>query len=65
LQQGKHYLEFSDPENCVKNATRLFSDKALRDSIMTNNAKYFHAYMRPDVLVLNSLLTALGEEAKK
>jgi hypothetical protein len=65
LQKDKNYLEFSTPENCVENAEKLFSDKVLRNSIMTNNAKYFHAYMRPDVLVLNTLLTTLGEEAKK
>ena len=61
LENGKNYLEFTSPEDCVNKASQLFSDKELRSYIMTNNAKYYQSYLRPDSLVLNTILTALLE----
>jgi hypothetical protein len=60
LEKDKNYLEFSSPEGCVENALKIFNDKELRNYIMTNNAKYYQTYLRPDSLVLNTLLTSLS-----
>ncbi len=61
LEKGKNYLEFRSPEECVEKASILFTDKKLRNEIMTNNVKYYQSYVRPDSLILNTLLTALSK----
>ncbi|NJM14794.1 MAG: hypothetical protein HC896_04945 [Bacteroidales bacterium] len=59
LKEGTHYLSFATPEECVTQASRLFTDHNLRKSMMIDNFKYYHAWLKPDVLILNTLLTAL------
>ena len=63
LREGVNYLQFSSPEDCVIKAKQLFSDRRLRNSLMINNAKYYQTYLRPDSLILNSILTALAEQS--
>ena len=60
LEKGKNYLEFQTPEDCVENASKLFNNEELRSYLMTNNAEYYHAYLRPDSLILKTLLIALS-----
>jgi hypothetical protein len=62
LREGVNYLQFSSPEDCVMKAKQLFSDRQLRNSLMINNAKYYQSYLRPDSLILNTILTALSEQ---
>jgi hypothetical protein len=62
LMKDKNYLEFNSPEECVQYTEKLFSDKELRSFIMNNNAKYYHSHLRPDVLILNTLLLAISEQ---
>ena len=59
--EGTHYLTFETPEECVERVGRLYTDHALRRSLMTNNARYYDAHVRPDALVLNTMLAALAE----
>jgi len=61
LREGMNYLEFSSPESCVTQVAKLFTDGELRKNIMLNNARYYQSYLRPDVLVLNSILVALQD----
>jgi hypothetical protein len=60
LEKDKNYLEFSTPEDCVEKSVKLFNNEELRNFLMSNNAKYYNAYLRPDSLILNTLLTALS-----
>jgi hypothetical protein len=53
-----NYLEFSSPAGCVEAVTRLFQDHELRCRMMMNNFRYYHSYLRPDSLVLNTLMIA-------
>jgi hypothetical protein len=64
LEEGKNYLEFNTPEDCVENALKLFTDEKLRRYLMTNNAEYYHAYLRPDALILKTLLIALSGQSR-
>ncbi len=61
LEEEKNYLLFSSPDNCLNQVRRLFSDHHLRNSMMINNALYYLSYLRPDVLVANTILTALSQ----
>jgi hypothetical protein len=56
----RNYLEFSTSEGCVECVTRLFEDYQLRCELMMNNFRYYHAYVRPDSLVLNTLALAIA-----
>ena len=58
LQQGENYLEFATAAECVEQARRLFVDRDLRQRLMANNARYYNGWLRPDMLILNTLLTA-------
>src|SRR5688572_10337051 len=60
LAEERNYLEFASPEQCVEQAARLLESREERGRLMFNNARYYQAYLRPDVLVLNSLLKALS-----
>lgn len=60
LEEGNNYLSFNTPEECVENVERLFSDLNLRNQMMINNSKYYHSYLRPDSLLLNTILTTLS-----
>lgn len=56
---GKNYLEFNSPQECVEKVQLLFGNIELRYSLMKNNYDYYHAYLKPDILVWNSLQLAL------
>jgi hypothetical protein len=57
FKKEANYLEFAAPEEVVKSVARLFEDEKLRLAMMMNNFKYYQSYVKPDALVLNSLLT--------
>ena len=61
----RNYLKFSTPEGCVECVTRLFEDYQLRCKLMMNNFRYYHSYVRPDSLVLNSLALAFASFDEK
>jgi hypothetical protein len=54
-----NYLEFTTPEECVQDIYELINDKSLRLRLMLNNYRYYHTYVRPDILVMNTLLKVL------
>jgi hypothetical protein len=60
FEADRNYLEFTSPERCVEQVSRLISDPALRHEMMTANALYYGAYQRPDAIVLNALMSALS-----
>jgi len=52
----KNYLSFQNTEELITSIQRLMDDKDLQFNIMNNNFQYYNNYVRPDKLVLNSLL---------
>lgn len=52
---GKNYLEFTTPQECVEKVQKLLDEPELRYSIMKNNYDYYYAYLRPDILVWNTI----------
>lgn len=59
---GQNYLSFTSAEECVAQVDCLFTDQARRNQLMTNNYRYYHSFLRPDSLVLQSLVTALAHQ---
>jgi len=58
FEPGQNYLEFSTPEACVAATVALAEDPEKRRAMMERNYEYYHAYLRPDVLVWRTLQTA-------
>jgi hypothetical protein len=56
---GTNYLEFADPNRCVEEVEKLFSDSALRNRIMNNNHDYYLKYLKPDAMIRRTLRIAL------
>lgn len=57
--RDKNYLEYGSTEELLTAVERLLADDALRYSLMRANWAYYHVWVRPDALVLNTILTAL------
>jgi hypothetical protein len=62
-ERGKNFLEFADPRDCVPLVSELMLNKTLRGEMMASNYRYYQASLRPDSLVLNTLLTATRHAA--
>lgn len=56
----RNYLDFVTPEECLERVETLVRNAGQRYAMMVENLRYYHAFLRPDVLVWNSLKVALG-----
>lgn len=53
--EGKNYLSFETVEECLAAVQRLVEDPELRFAMKQANAEYYQKYLRPDILVKNTL----------
>lgn len=60
FEKDKNYLEFASPEECVEKAVFLYSNKEIRENIMINNSRFYQLFVKPDSLILNTILTVLS-----
>lgn len=56
---GVNYVQFATASGCVDAVATLRQDPARRLAMMKVNHDYYHAFLRPDMLVLNTLAQAL------
>ena len=61
FSEGTNYLEFTSPNECAEKAERLMSNGISRRHLMYSNAKYYNDFLRPDSLILNTIITALSK----
>lgn len=54
-ERGKHYLEFANEKELISQIDYLLQNKTAMQQIMQNNHHYYCQYVKPDVLVLNTL----------
>lgn len=59
FNEGQNYLAFGTPEECIDKIYKLKNNDTYRYMMMVNNYNYYHNYVRPDRLVLQSVLTVL------
>lgn len=57
---NKNYLEFNTVDECVEQTLSLYQNDMKRFQMMNENASYYYKYLKPDSLVLNSLLQAMS-----
>lgn len=62
--EGENYLEFTTPDECVAKVARLVDDVQGIYHMKCENYRYYHQSVRPDRLVLNTLLLALERRQK-
>jgi len=53
---GENYLTFYDSDQLIENIYSLIEDRDLLSKMMINNYHYYNNYLRPDSLILNTLL---------
>jgi hypothetical protein len=63
LVEGRHYLPFSSPEECVAACERLLGDAELVRTMRTENFAYYSAHIRPDRLMSRCLQTTVDRGA--
>lgn len=61
LVAGRNYLEFTCPEQSVEMAVKLMEDGQRRYEMMKSNFHYYWNWLRPDTLILKTLLKVLSE----
>ena len=52
---GKNYLEYRTAEECITAVQKLVEDPQLLLSMKTANQEYYRNYLKPDVLIANTL----------
>jgi hypothetical protein len=58
FEAGENYLEFTTADECVAATVALSEAPAKRLAMMRRNFGYYHAYLRPDSLIWNTLQAA-------
>lgn len=56
FRENKNYVVFKTPEDCVNQINRLLNNPDAQYDMMVHNFDYYHHYMRPDRLILNTIL---------
>jgi len=56
---GRNYLPFETPEDCVREASRLIKDDALRAAMMRSNWDYYNSWLRPDAMAAHVVRSIL------
>ena len=59
LVEGRHYLAFSTPAECVAACQRLLDDSDMARAMRAANHAYYAAHVRPDQVVRHCLAAAL------
>lgn len=62
LKEGVNYLVFDSVDEGVKKAKILLENKDIRNSMMSQNFNYYHAYLQPEVIIWNTIMIALGNK---
>lgn len=57
---GQNYSPFDHPEECVEKVGELVANEEKGYEMKVNNYRYYHGYVRPNRLVLNTLTVALA-----
>lgn len=55
FEADKHYIEFLTVDECVEKTVKLSQDKDRIYQIKMSNHVYYHNFLRPDVLIMNTL----------
>jgi len=55
LQEGKNYLLYNSPDECVEACIKLLNDEELIKKIRLNNYQYYNSFVKASSLIRNTL----------
>ena len=55
FREGVNYLSFRTPQECVEAVAKLVDNPERLQTMKRANAAYYRQYLRPDMLVRNTL----------
>ncbi len=55
FKEGKNYLTYSNESELIQCIYKLLSNEQLLNQMKLENYQYYHAFVRPDMLILNTL----------
>ncbi len=61
LEEGRHFLTFQTPEECVRACERLLADDTLRERLRRAAYAYYLAEVHPTALIRKRLQSVVGE----
>lgn len=59
FQNEKNYIEFRSVDELIDVLRKLINNKEKRQEIMNNNLYYYNNYVKPEIIVLNTLLKVI------
>ena len=62
FEKNKNYLSFTNDTELISNIYLLMNNRDLILDMMTNNFQYYNNFVRPDNLVLNTILTVYRDQ---
>lgn len=62
FKKDQNYFEFDSEEKLLQQIDLLLHNKDLLVQTMKNNYHYYNIYLKPDILVLNTLVTIANDE---
>lgn len=60
-----NYVEFNTPDECVERTVQLATDRDRMFTMKVSNYKYYHQFLRPNRLIMNTLTRALEQASEK
>jgi len=60
LIDGKHYLTFTNPEECVASCRKLINDDDLAQTLRDNIYQYYHDHNTPKAIIRNAIDVAVN-----
>lgn len=60
FKQGKNYVGFDEPDQCVNAVHELLSYAGLRHDMMKTNHQYYLSYLKPDAMIRRTLKIGLA-----
>jgi hypothetical protein len=55
FREGKNYLTYTNENELIQSIYKLLNNGQLLNQMMLENYQYYHAHVRPDMLILNTL----------
>ena len=55
FEENKNYLSFTNVDELIVKIDSLLADEPMMQAMMNNNHLYYNHFLKPDVLVLNTL----------
>ncbi len=61
FSSGEHYYEFETADKLIEQINLLRNDEQRLFDMMSNNHRYYNNYVRPENLIMNTIMTVLND----